>query len=79
MTACAIAGQLAKGSKYPTVEIDGFNSETLSNYMYDFNPIPDLEIYKCRSENDIEKLKRKYKIDQKIKIKIGQDQQKGIE
>ena len=79
MTACAISGQLGKGNKYPNVEIDGFNSETLSSYMYDCNPIPDLEIYKCRSENDIDKLKRKYKIDQKIKIKIGQEQQKGIE
>ena len=71
MTACAIASQLGKGKKYPTVEIDGFNAEVLSSYMYDCNPIRDLQIYKCRSAESIENLKRKYKIDQKIKINIG--------
>ena len=71
MTACAIASQLGKGKKYPTVEIDGFNAEVLSSYMYDCNPIRDLEIYKYRSAESIENLKRKYKIDQKIKINIG--------
>ena len=64
-------GQLGKGNKYPNVEIDGFHSEVLSSTMYDSNPIPDLEIYNCRSKNDIANLKLKYKIDQKIKIKIG--------
>ena len=73
MTACAIAKQLGKGNKYPTVEIDGFNAEVLSSYMFDSSPIPDLEIYKCSSEKSIENLKRKYKIDQKINIKIGQN------
>ena len=38
--------------------------------MYDCNPIPDLEIYNCSSAEDIENLKRKYKIDVKIKLKI---------
>ena len=46
--------------------------------MYDCNPIPELEIYKCRSQDDIDKLKRKYKIDQKIKIKIGQQEKEQI-
>lgn len=78
MTACAIAGQLGKGSKYPTVEIDGFNAEVLSSHMYDSNPIPDLEIYKCHTETDIENLKRKYKIDQKVRIKIGTKEHEGI-
>ena len=72
MTACAIASQLGKGKKFPTVEIDGFNAEVLSSTMFDSNPIKDLEIYKCRSSESIENLKCKYKIDQKIKIKIGQ-------
>ena len=63
MTACAIAKQLGKGNKYPTVEIDGFNAEVLSSYMYDSNPIREVEIYKCCSAESIENLKRKYKID----------------
>ena len=75
MTACAIATQLGKGRKFPTVEIDWLNAEVLSSTMFEVNPIPKLEIYKCHSSESIENLKHKYKIDQKIKIKIGKFKQ----
>ena len=63
MSACTIAAQLGQGKKFPTVEIDGLNAQVLSNKNFDSNPIPQLEIYKCHSEKEIEKLKRKYQID----------------
>ena len=30
--------------------------------MYDENPIPDLEYYKCKNPEDLEKMKKKYAI-----------------
>lgn len=78
MTACAIASQFGKGFKQPTVEIDGFNSELLSNRKFDSDPLLDLEIYKCRTDEHIENLKRKYKIDQKVKIKIDPFNVNGV-
>ena len=49
-----------------SVVVDGFHAETLSGKKFDSNTIPDLEIYNCNSEQDLENLKRKYKIDHKM-------------
>lgn len=66
MTACAIAAELGKEKKFPTVEIDCNYSQALLKRNFDENPFPCLEIYQCRqvySEKDIANLKRKYQID----------------
>ena len=60
----------------PSVIIDGFHADVLTSKNFDYNPIADLEIYNCNSEEDINKLKCKYKIDKRIKIKIDQFSQK---
>ena len=62
MTACAIASQLG-GKIHPTVEIDFDLTDVLSSSKYDSDPMPELEISKCHSIEDLENLKRKYKID----------------
>jgi len=36
--------------------------------MYDSNPVPNLEYYKCLNCEDLEKMKKKYAINPNVKI-----------
>ena len=78
MTACAIASQIHEKFGAPQVVIDGFHAEVLTTKMFEQDPISELEIYQCKSEKDFIDLKRKYKIDPKIKLCVDRYTQNEI-
>ena len=63
MTASCLAEGLIGLDSHPVINIDSQLAEFLKGDMFLSNPIIDLELNRCKTEEDIEKMKKKYLID----------------